>query len=369
MRNEKGKRMRIATVMVALVLCLGMMGLASGCSSKQASSDSDGVVAFVDDLGREVQVPENVDLVVPSGHPATQFLLSLCPEKMASVSTPMKESEVALFGIDGLADLPVTGSAFGKKGDLNKETVAGLSTGKNLILVDTGEVQDGMVEDIDQLQDQLGVPCVFIATEIDSYDEAYTKLGELLGCEERAKKLADYSRNAYDEVAAAMDRVGDDRVRVAFIVGNEGVNAIAKTSFQGRIVDMIADNVVELEDVSGKGNGNPIDLEQLANWDPEVILFQGDSFYSQVGDMAGWQVLTAIENGTYYEVPEAPYCWLNNPPSSNQIIGMQWLARLLYPDQFDDSIADVTKSYYETFYQCELSDDEVAEIIENASIR
>ncbi len=43
-------------------------------------------------------------------------------------------------------------------------------------------------------------------------------------------------------------------------------------------------------------------------------------------------------------------------------MGLQWLPRLLYPDKFDTSIADVTKSYYKTFYGYELTDAEVAEL-------
>ena len=47
-------------------------------------------------------------------------------------------------------------------------------------------------------------------------------------------------------------------------------------------------------------------------------------------------------------------------------MGMQWLARLCYPDQFPDSMTDVAKSYYKTFYGHELSDEECQAIMANA---
>ena len=47
-------------------------------------------------------------------------------------------------------------------------------------------------------------------------------------------------------------------------------------------------------------------------------------------------------------------------------MGMQWLPRLLYPDYFDDTIADVTKSYYSLFYGYDLSDEELDELLANA---
>lgn len=359
---------RIILVLMAVVMCVGALGLAAGCSSKQ-KADSDGNIAFTDDVGREVKVPANVDMVIPSGHTATQVLLTLCPEKMGSVSSELSDDVLKYIKADGLKELPITGAAFGAKGDLNKETVAALVEGKSAVLVDTGEAKKGIAEDLDQLQSQLGIPCVFVETKLEDYGSAYTKLGELLGCQDRAKMLSDYCSNAYQEVTAAMAKVGDNRKNIAYIVGSDGVNAIAKNSYQGGVVDLVANNVVEIENFSGKGSGDPIDLEQLVNWNPEIILFQADGLYDQVASAAGWQALEAIQNGAYYEVPNTPYCWMNNPPTVNQVMGLQWLPRLLYPDQFTDSISDVTKSYYKAFYSYDLTDAEIADLIAKANVK
>ena len=67
-----------------------------------------------------------------------------------------------------------------------------------------------------------------------------------------------------------------------------------------------------------------------------------------------------------YQVPGAPYNWISSPPGINQILGYQWFAHLCYPDKFSDSIADVAKSYYKTFYQYDLSDAECEELIANS---
>ncbi len=45
---------------------------------------------------------------------------------------------------------------------------------------------------------------------------------------------------------------------------------------------------------------------------------------------------------------------------------MQWLPRLLYPDAFDDSIQDVTRAYYSTMYGYDLTDADLAELLEGA---
>ena len=48
------------------------------------------------------------------------------------------------------------------------------------------------------------------------------------------------------------------------------------------------------------------------------------------------------------------------------MMGLQWLPRLLYPDKFSDSIQDVTKSYYKTLYDYDLSDAELNDLIKDS---
>lgn len=86
-----------------------------------------------------------------------------------------------------------------------------------------------------------------------------------------------------------------------------------------------------------------------------------------LGDDSAWKGIAAIDSGNYYQVPNVPYCWLNNPPTVNQLMGLQWLPRLLYPDAFDDSIEDVTRAYYSTMYNYDLSDAEIADLLKNAT--
>ncbi|MDO5044379.1 MAG: ABC transporter substrate-binding protein [Coriobacteriia bacterium] len=333
-------------------------------ADKEQAANESGTVKFVDDLGREVEVPANITKIVPSGHTATQVLLTMAPEKLVGLSQELSDSQMKY--LDGVQnkDLPVFGAAFGSKGDLNKEAVAAAG---GQILIDTGEPKDGIGDDLDALQEQLGIPCVFINTPLDGWDKAYLKLGELLGNEDRAKELADYCANAYKTTTEAMAKIPEaDRANMAYLLGDAGLNAIAKTSYQGAVVDMVANNVVVVEKAKGSGMGNEISLEQISKWNPEVIVFAPKSIYGSVKDDPVWSKIAAVENDKVYEVPGKPWNWLNGPPTINQVMGMQWLPRLLYPDAFDDSIEDVTKSYYKTFYQHDLTDEELSELLKNA---
>ena len=368
---------RAKRLLVVGALCLGLAFALNGCSqapSQNAPESADGAAqtdqaaqnetrTFTDSAGRTVEVPAQIDRIAPAGHTATQVLLTMAPEKMVTLSQELSDDQAKYLG-ESYAELPVTGAAFGAKGDLNKEAVAASGT---QILIDTGELKDNIAEDLDTLQEQLGIPVVMIETTMDTYADAYEMLGELLGMEERGRELSEYCKSAYEETTSVMAGIPDDeRVRVAYLLGDKGTNTIAKNSYQGQVVDLVANNVADLGEVSGSGQGVEISMEQLALWNPELILFAEGSIYDTVGDDAAFADLDAVKNSAYYEVPTTPWNWLNSPPTVNQVLGMQWLPRLLYPDQYDDDLYETVAGYFKTFYGYDLSEAEFDEIAANA---
>ena len=366
---------RLLAIIAALTLCLGLAFAVTGCSSGGESSGGDAeqkttakataeTVEFTDDLGRTVELPAKIERIAPSGSTANQVLLTMAPDLMVGLATDPSEAELKYFG-EELADLPVFGAAFGGKGDINREALA---AAEPQVIIDTGEAKKGAKEDLDALQEQLGIPVIFIEAKLSDYGAAYERLGELLGMEERGSELSTYCTDVYNMTVTTMENIPEnERVRMAYLLGDNGLNAIAKTSFQAAVVDMVADNVVVVDDVSGKGNGNEISLEQIALWNPDLIVFQTGSIYDTVGNDPAWKGIAAIDSGNYYQVPNVPYCWLNNPPTVNQLMGLQWLPRLLYPDAFDDSIEDVTRTYFHTMYHYDLTDAELADLLKDAT--
>lgn len=373
-----GWRSRLAAIACAAALCFGLAGALGGCSSaegsasdvaggKNAAEQSQDAQAatrtFADSAGREVEVPAQVEKIAPSGHTAQQVLLTMAPDKMVGLSMELTTDQLKYFGNE-FADLPVFGAAFGAKGDMNKEAVAAAGP---QVIIDTGEYKDGLKEDLDNLQSQLGIPVVFIETPLDGYDKAYEMLGDLLGMQERGTELGEYCAQAYDDTKAAMDAIPEsERVNAAYLMGDAGLNAIAKGSYQGTVIDLCANNVVQVEKASGSGTGNEISLEQIAVWNPDLIVFGKDSIYDTVGDDAAWAGISAIESKNYYEVPSEPWTWMNNPPTVNQVLGMQWFPRLCYPDKFDDDLQDVVTGYYKTFYGYDLTQADYDELMATA---
>lgn len=375
MRAQSRRLSKLFAVFAVIALALGLAFAATGCSSGDGGSEgvSDQAAStdtasaetreFTDSAGRTVEVPVDIERIAPSGHTANQVLLTMAPEKMVGLSQELTEDQQKYLGVD-MSDLPVFGAIFGAKGDLNKEAIAAADP---QVIIDTGALEDDVASGLDQLQEELGIPCVFIETNMDDYGTAYEMLGDLLGMEERGKELSEYCQNAYEQVVDVMSGIPEeDRANVLYLLGEDGTNVIAKGTQQAEVVDLCADNLAVMDSPSNTGMGSETSLEQIALWNPDIIIFASGSVYSTVADDPAWDGITAIDNGDYYEAPGTPYNWLNSPPTVNQVMGMQWLPRLLYPDRFDDSIQDVTRSYYSLFYGYDLSDEELDALVANA---
>ena len=153
------------------------------------------------------------------------------------------------------------------------------------------------------------------------------------------------------------------------LLADEPTTALDVT-IQAQVLDMVGvENAVVVEDVSNKGGGNVISLEQLYNFDPDVILFADGSIYDTVTDDSAWSQLTAISTGKYYEVPCSPYSWLSGPPSMNMILGVWWLGNLIYPEIYDYDMAEMTQEFYKTLWGYELSSDEVTALLANSTLK
>ena len=189
-------------------------------------------------------------------------------------------------------------------------------------------------------------------------------LGDLLGMPEEAEALASYCEKAY---GMALDLSGKvEKARLLYLLGDTGLNVLAKGSYHAEIIDLLADNQAVVEAPSSKGSGNEIDMEQLLIWDPDVILFAPGSIYATVGEDSMWQQLTAIRTGRYYEVPMGPYNWLGSPPSVQRYLGMLWMMKLLYPEQTDYDLKAEVQKYYQLFYHCELTDEQYDALVANS---
>ena len=342
------KTQRLLALLLALVMALSL----AACGAQSDPVDENTAPetrVFTDSVGREVTVPAQIDKVALSGPMAQIVLFALCPDKLVGISNAWDESAAQYLDTE-YYNLPLLGQLYGGKGELNLETL--LESGAQVV-IDVGEAKGSIVEDLDALQEQTTIPFVHIDAALATMDETYTLLGDLLGMPDEAKALADYCRSTYDRALTIADSV--EKANLLYITGDAGLNVIAQGAYHAEVIDLLSNNLAVVDEPSSKGTGNEVDMEQILNWNPDVILFAPDSIYDTVAGDAAWQGVTAIQNGAYYEVPMGPYNWMGFPPSVQRLLGMLWMAKVLYPEAADYDLYTEAAEYFELFYHCELT--------------
>lgn len=398
---------------------------------------------FTDSVGREVSLPAVLKKIAPSGPLAQIVLYTAVPDKLVGVARPF--SKAAAGYIDKkVLELPEFGQFYGKNANLNMEAL--LKAAPNVI-IDIGEKKKTINEDMDKLQEQLGIPCVFIEASLESLPQTYAKLAELFGesftaemseslvsenhekaeasdasaaatvsenteksaeakdqsdkdqdseeAKEKEAKESEESKDAKDspeladvlaraketnhfyalavEAKAILDRAKaaneeiseDKRVKVYWAMGDKGGNTNARESFQSQALQLLpVINVADIE-ANSKGGGSEVSMEQILNWDPDVILVDSPELMDFIQKDSSWQSLRAIKEERAYLVPSIPYGFLSDPPSVNRLMGLDWLGKLLYPEAkaYDFKIEDQLKNFYQHFYHIELSEDQIAEVL------
>ena len=328
--------------------------------------DEDATVIFTDSVGREVEIPANITRIAISGPLAQIAVFALAPDKMIGIATEWGPEAEEYLPTE-YYNMPLLGQLYGGKGELNLETLLAADA---QVVIDVGEPKSTIIEDLDALQEQTGIPFVHITAYTDTMGEAYRMLGTLLGMEEEAGMLAEYCDSVYAKTIDIMDEVGESgKANLIYLSGDTGLNVIAKTSYHAEVIDLLSNNLAVVESPSSKGTGNETDMEQLLIWDPDVIIFAPDSVYDAVASDSTWQNLTAIKNGTYYEVPFGPYNWLGFPPSVQRYLGMMWMTQLLYPDVAQYDLYSEVINYYNLFYHTELTEDQYNDLVANSMLK
>ncbi|WP_269848860.1 ABC transporter substrate-binding protein [Methanosarcina horonobensis] len=75
------------------------------------------------------------------------------------------------------------------------------------------------------------------------------------------------------------------------------------------------------------GNGmTQVSIEQVIEWNPEVIITSNPQFYSTVYSDSLWVSVDAVKNKRVYLAPQNPFCWIDRPQvliSLSELPGLQ----------------------------------------------
>lgn len=364
--------------LLALFICLVMsVSLLTGYSETKAATEEPTQSAeqdatqetaetreITDMAGRKVTVPaaENIESVFSAGPVAAIFLYMVAPDKLLGWNYELNDVEKSII-LDKYQDLP----NFGMGDAVNYEAVIAANP---TIAINSGKINDTMVSDCDALSESLGIPVVAVDNELNNSAEAFRFMGELLGVEDHAEKLAQYAEQVFTDINALSDIPEEKKVSVYFGNGEDSLETAPRGSQHAQILDAInAVNVADLE--LGDGSRVQISAEQLLAWDPDVIVVNGEPKADKSGSSAAEDILSnpdyaslkAVQDQKVYGTPNAPFSWVDRPAGPNRLIGMRWFSALIYPEYIKCDINEEIHKFFDLFYHVDLSDEQLENVL------
>jgi len=315
-----------------------------------------------DMAGRIVSVPCTIKTAFASSPVGSIMLYALCPDKMIGWNNALRATKKKYI-LPRYQALPDLGGWYGERTG-NIEQILKLCPD---VIIGMGDITPLKISHADNIQQQLGIPVVLVDTPVTKMDKACEFMGILLGEETRAQELADYCRNTIADVAARAAIIPKEKlVSVYYAEGANGLHTEPDGSKHIETLSLVGGiNVAKVALRGGKGM-SPVSQEQILFWNPEVILAWGEEqggYYKGILTDQSWAGIKAVRQHRVYQIPNAPFNWLDRPPSINRIIGLKWLGNLLYPDVFNYNMVAEVKNFYAKFYHYDLSDEDAKALL------
>lgn len=360
------KKLLLLLVCFSLIVACIFSGCSSGGNTAKQETDPTATVEITDQAGRTVTIPtpENLKKVFSQSPLGEMMVYSINPEFLAATYT--KYTEESLKYLDPvMKDVPYLG-VFSAGQVVNKEQILG-SNAQVIVYVGPNQLDQATIDAANDLQNQLNMPVVVVSGLFEDMPASYRFLGKLFGEETTAEKLALYCEDVINNVMVKVSQIPDDkRVPVYYAEGNEGLETEPVSSSHAAVLKYAnVYNVATVDLVKGSGLSS-VSLEQVFNWNPQVIVGV-KATCDYIKSNPDWADIDAVKNGLIYEIPAVPFNWIDRPPSINRILGVQWMANLLYPDVYNIDIIKQAKEFYKMFYHIDVTDDQIKSIMTNAT--
>ncbi len=330
--------------------------LLAGLSASLLAPRSARAASVTDGAGRSVPVPARVARVFPAGPPAAIMLYTLAPELLIGWPRPNGAAERE-FLLSDIGARPEVGRITGRGNTANLEEVLAL---KPDLILDIGSVNATYISLADRVQEQTGIPYALLDGRFDGIAGAYRTLGELVGRRDGAQALARYAEETLRTIAGRIAAVPKDRrPRVYYARGPRGLETGLGGSINMETIELMARNVAG-ETRGGLAN---VSIEQVLLWNPDVIVTIDQDFAANVRGDPAWAPVAALRAGRVHLSPRLPFGWVDFPPSVNRLIGLWWLAKILYPESFPEDLRPLTRDFYRLFYHVTPDDAQIARVL------
>ena len=342
----------------------------SESAEASASEEAEGTRTITDHAGNEVVLPEKVERVAIGG---------LTP--LTSVYCMFMGSADGLIGIHPDSKNAAVNSILGEAYPELADIPDGWASGDEINMEELLKLEPDVVfynADVTANYEALsaaGIPAVGFSTTlfddyntIDNFNAWIELLSEVMGPSDRADGIIAYGEEVQQVVADRLAEVPEEDYPNTLILSNYNESAITAggTSYANYWITATGGKNLGYDVGAFVGEVN---MEQIYEWNPDVLFLNSFSAYTPedlynntAADGHDWSGIKAVQNKRVYKIPLGMYYWF--PPSSDSPLMLQWMAKQMYPELFEDlDIEQEIKDYYSEFYGLELTDEQVALIL------
>jgi iron complex transport system substrate-binding protein len=299
----------------------------------------------VDAGKRRVEIPARVERIYAAGPPASILVFAVAPDKLIGWTSAWREAERP-FIAQRYADLPTLGRLTGRGNTANVEVVL---RAKPDFIIDYGTVSPTLASLADRVQAQTGIPYVLLDGDFDRMAEAIREVGRIADEEKRAESLAGYTRETVSGIKERVARIpANRRPRVYYGRGPQGLVTGLAGSINTESIEQLG--AVNVAAELGRGGLVQVSVEQVLRWNPDFVITIDPNFHATARSHPLWRELPAIRAGRFHLAPSVPFGWIDFPPSINRLVGLRWLARVLYPDAFPEDLRPIVREFYARCY-------------------
>jgi iron complex transport system substrate-binding protein len=303
-----------------------------------------------------VPVPARVERVFPAGPPAAIFLYTLAPDLLIGWPRANRREERE-FLLPEVGGRPEVGRITGRGNTANLEVVLAL---KPDLILDVGSLNPSYVSLADRVQQQTGIPYALLDGRFDAIPLEYRTLGELIGRPEQGESFARLSADIINTIARRVNSIPPERrPRVYYARGPRGLETGLSGSINVETIEFVAQNVAG----GSRGGLAIVSIEQVLLWNPDVIITIDRDFAANVWNDPAWAPVAAVRARRVHLSPKLPFGWIDFPPTVNRLIGLWWLAKILYPALFPEDLRALTRDFYNRFYHVTPSDAQIERVL------
>jgi len=316
---------------------------------------------ITDIFGKKVSIPDHPKKVYATSPPITYMLYAIDPSMIAGLNAPAQEWEKQ-YRRKGMQELPVLGGWFGQGNTPNLEMI--LKVNPEIII--TSRSKSAIDDKVEKVLKKLPMPAVSVTmSSLSDYPGAFLYLGRVLGRRARSEELAAYAGRMLSEMTSlAASTTIPKKVSVYYAEGVDGLSTECDLSPRSEVINLVGGrNVHRCRSWSSFGR-EKISFEQLMLYNPEVILVFEKTFYEKVFSDPMWQRIKAVRNKRVHLIPSQPFNWFDRPPSFMRLLGVKWLANLLYPESYHINIVKETRQFYKLFLGVDLTAEEAGRLVQ-----